>query len=387
MTKSCGFPFWPDCNNVSRRAYDLVIIYTVLGGVMKTYLTVFLAGFLAFPCAGQNLGKVEEILWPSMMKVYKDQCYIVQDYQIFIYQLPGLKLKRVLGKKGLGPGEFNLDPSRSIVFSFDGDCILAESRNKVIVFDNEGKVLREHKKKPTILQLHALSDGFAALQIEYGDEGKAYFKALILDAEMNEVAELFRQPFFTFGNEVYVMPDSLNLCVVGETVWVEQSPVGFKIVGFDVKGNQVHEIKRDVPAWEVLEGHRQQAFDDFCLIPSIQRIKEEQGMSAVREMLNQSKLVYPENFPDIRHITTDRHGLYVQTSKPLRDKTEFLRFKPDGTFVKRIEVPAVESLPFLSRLQGDKKRYAFWNETYYYLKRGEDEDGEEYWEVHRQKLG
>ena len=352
---------------------------------MKKSVWFVFAVFIGNSVFAEKLGTIPEVLAPQMIKVYEGELFVVEDHQIFIYDLKTMAFKKKLGKSGQGPGEFNLDPSRSIVMSVHPEFIMAESRNKIIFYNRQGDFLKEVKKQPTILQTHPLGENFAVLRIIYSNDGDAHFAVCIVDKNLKEIVELYRQKFFSYKSTVHVMPDSLNCCVIGDHLIVEESPEGFLVKIFDSKGNEIKKIQQSYEKREVTDFYREKALKEFCGIPSMQRIREEQGAAALKELLNETNIVYPEFFPAIQHITTDGEDLYVQTSKALKNQFEFVVFDSSGVKKSELQLPQTAEVPFLVRLQGDKKFFSIYKGNYYYLSWVDAENDDEFWEVHYQK--
>ena len=118
----------------------------------------------------------------------------------------------------------------------------------------------------------------------------------------------------------------------------------------------------------------------------MKRVKEEQGMSAFNELIKQSNFIYPETFPAIEHLTVDDEHVYVKTSKALKGKNEFIVFDKEGNERQVVRLPTTPQVPFLVRLQGDKKFFSMVDGQYVYLKLVDVSEEEEYWEVHRLPL-
>ena len=328
----------------------------------------------------QRLGTLEEVLQPQLIKVHGQELFAVEDHEIFIYSLPDLKLKQKISRAGEGPGEFTLDPSRSLNISVHANSILAQSRTKYIFFDRKGVMQREGRKRTAILQLYPLGDQFVVLRITNGEGGRQYFSLNIYNSEMKNVKELHRQKFFTFLSEIHPMPDPLNFCVVNNQIYVEKSVEGFQIDVYNDRGDLVDSIQRDAPKIEVTDQAKEAALQELLNIPSMQRVRQEQGQSGVTAILNESKQVYPDYVPPIDNIIGDRDRIYVKTFQQTAKGVNWLVLDAKGRRLKETILPVAARPPFLIRLQGDKNLYTVHDGTYYYLKNTPDGE-DEIWEV------
>lgn len=351
---------------------------------MRRCGSILLLLLLLVPVFGERIGTIEEVMKPQMIKVQDDELFVVEGHQIFIYSLPRLTLKKRIGKDGEGPGEFKLDPARTIIFTVHPDFILAESRNKIVYFDRRGDFLREKRKTPGILQTIPLGKNYALLGIVYEPEGRNYFTVSIMDPEFNAIKEIYRQKFFSFKGKTHVIPDGLNLCVVDDKLYVEESPDGFVIEVYDSSGKKLKRIEKEFSKIPVTTGDKQIAFEDLLKIPALRRAIHQQGRNQVINDLKPN-LVYPEFFPPIRYLTAARERLYVKTAVRKNGRDEFLVLDLNGRELNRLYFPAAKKVDFLVQMQGDKNYFTIHDDKYYYLKYVETEDDES-WEVHVEKL-
>ena len=332
----------------------------------------------------ERIGLLEGVLKPQMIEVDGDELFVAEGQYIFVYSLPELKMKFRIGKDGEGPGEFKLDPARTIIFSVHSKFILAESRNKIVYFDRSGRFIKEKRKRPGILQVLPLGGNFAVLRIHYGQEGESYFVASVMDAEFNEIRAVYRQKFFNFKGKIHAIPDGLNLCVSGDRLYVEESPDGFVIEVFDPLGKRISRMDRKHAPEIVTAAHREKGLADLMKIPALLRAAREQGRTKVLNDLKPN-LVYPDHLPAIAYMMVGAKGIDIKT--PLRNagKAEFLHLDWDGTRIGTQYLPEAKTVDFLVRMQGDKNYFTIHDDKYYYLKFRESED-DEAWEVHAESL-
>jgi hypothetical protein len=338
----------------------------------------------AFPVMGERIGSIDEVLKPQMIRVDEGELLVVEKHHIFIYSLPDLKLKNRIGKEGEGPGEFQPDPARTIIFSVHPGYILAESRNKIIYFDRRGRYLRERIKPPGLLQVLPLGPNFAVLRILYGPEGENYFAVSIMDQDLKEIREIYRQKFFSFKGRTIVIPDGLNFCVMEGKLIVEQSPDGFVIGIYDQAGNKINRIERPFEKIPVTDNDREEAFADLLQIPSVRRAIQEQGKNRVVDNLK-STASYPDFLAPIQYIMADQGRLVVKTPLVRGDREEFLVMSLEGKIIKKIYLPKARKVDFLVRMQGDKNYFTIHGNGYYYLKLVDTGD-DETWELYMERI-
>jgi hypothetical protein len=335
--------------------------------------------------SADNAGVLDGILKPAMIKVFADEIFVVEGHKVFIYSLKDLSLKNKIGREGEGPGEYKLDPARTLIITVLPEYIIAESRHKVAFFSRQGKFIKEMKKSPFILQVLPFGDNYVVHKITSGKGDRGYFSLHIFDAGMNPVKELYRQKFFTFENKVFVMPDGLNYCICDNKLFVEESPEGFVIEVFDSKGNKLDRIEKQYEKIKVPEAEKETAYNDYTGIPFLRRMRKERGKQWVDNFLKSQNIVYPDYYYPIHDIASDGKKLYVRTYHKKNNKEKYLIMDTKGNILKEVYLPIAKKVDFLVQMQGDKKYYNIHNDKFYYLKlveKGDDED----WQVFVEKI-
>ncbi len=337
------------------------------------------AGFL-FP---EKLGVLDGVLKPQMIKVLDNDLFVVEGNHFYIYSLGagGLRLKKKVGKQGTGPGEMAADPARTIVISVFPRQIIAENRFKVLFFSREGKFLREFRKVPGIIQTMPFGENYVVLRILYGKKGENYFAVSLYTPDMKELKLLYKQKFFTFKDTTYLMPDGLNFCISGNELFIEESPEGFVIEVFDLEGNSVRKIQKQVDPIKVTSAHKEAAFSAFLDIPAMRRLRKQRGLAAAKNMVTSQPHEYAENFPAIQYILADGKNLCVKTYRLKDGKEEYMIMDTKGKVLDTVYFPKAKKVDFLVQMQGDKKYYTIHKGKFYYLLLEDDGEDEE-WTIH-----
>ncbi|MCP5053011.1 MAG: hypothetical protein GY940_37940 [bacterium] len=338
------------------------------------------------PVWADKTGTLEEVLKPEMIKVHGDDLLVVEKNKVFIYSIKNFALRKTFGKEGQGPEEFKSDAARTILITVSEHQIMGESRHKILLFNRDGEYVKEIRKSPSFIQTLPVGKNYAVLKLLYGQGGKNYFTVTLHDSEFKELKELYRQPFFVFEDKTYMMPDGLFFCVVGEKIFVDQSPDGYVIGVFDSQGKKLARIEKQYEKIPVTAAHKEEAMNDFLDIPSVQRQIKTDGRQATINSIKQGKLIYPDYFPALQYIASDGKRLYIKTHKTKDQKEEFQVLDFKGKVLKTAFLPRTKKMDYLVRLTGDKKYYTFYNNKFYYLKHVEGEDDEESWEVHVENI-
>lgn len=332
-----------------------------------------------------SLGPLEGIFKPQMIKVFDDELFVVEGHKVFIYSLKDLSLKRKIGKEGEGPGEFNLDPNRTAIITVSSEYIIIESRFKIVYFARDGRFVKETRKAPGVLQTVPIGKNYLVYKILYGPKNENYVTLNIYNGEMKPVKEIYRQKFFSYKGRSYVMPDPLNYCIHDGKIYVEASPEGFVVEVFDFEGKPLDQFQKEYEKITVTAAHRENALDHFLGIAQLQRAIKERGRAAVVSEVKSQGLAYADYFPAVQDIKTDGNNLYLRTYHRKKDKEKYMVTDLKGKVRKDVYLPIPKKADFFVLLQGDKKYYDFFNNTFYYLKYVETDDDES-WEVHVEKI-
>lgn len=335
---------------------------------------------------GEELGELAGVLKPQMIRVHHEHLYVVEGHKIYHYQLPSLKFLGLIGKEGEGPGEFRLDPSRTLIVSVIKEELRAESRNKLVVFSLDGSFLREERKSPSVLQTIPFQDKLLVHHIVYENENRAYFVLDLHDRNGLKLKELYRQKFFQFEQYLYPIADGLNFCVIGDLVWVEESPDGFKVECFNSQGQSVKTVNPQVKALPVTPLDRQEALNHYLKIPYLQRLKTEQGEAALKQYLSELTIVYPDHFPAIRHLKWDGHVFVIRTYQHNADEEVHWLMDEKGKLLGQVDLPRPQEIDFLVAMQGDKHYYEVHQGFYYYLRTDDTDEDNERWILHRRQM-
>lgn len=354
--------------------------------IMTLFLVVTMTPCFSFSLPAEQSGELKFVLKPQMIRVTSDTLYVVEGHRIFHYRLKDLHFNGIIGKEGEGPGEFRLDPSRTLIISISNQELRAESRTKMAVFSLDGHFLREEHKTPSTLQTLPIGNNILVHHIINEPEGRSYFALDLCKKNGQKIKELYRQKFFQFGSNLTPIADGLNFWIIGDRVWVEESPDGFVLEQFDSHGRTLRKVTHQVPRLKVTPKDRESAYNQYLKIPSLYRLKKEQGEAALKQFIGQLNFVYPDNFPTIRHLKWDGERLYLRSFEQTIAGNRHWVLDEAGELLGSTLLPPPQEVDFLVNMQGDKQFYDFFRGHYFYLRSEMDDEGDEHWYLHREKV-
>ncbi len=114
-----------------------LLLLVVLSVVIQS--TVFLNA--------EKMFTLKDVINPNQIVVSGGELFVVYDASVYRYSLDSKKLINSIGKKGTGPGEFNVNHSLDMFLNVVplNDSLLMYSSNKISTFKKSGKQLFEKK--------------------------------------------------------------------------------------------------------------------------------------------------------------------------------------------------------------------------------------------------
>lgn len=342
---------------------------------MKKYICLMVIISITTIIYGEKVTVLNKINKPELIDISDNILYIMEGATIYQYGLEDMKLIRTFGKSGEGPGELKVNQGIPNYIILTSNSIIAASMDKAIEFSKDGKVIREFKIPIFTNYLYPIKKGFIGMKIELGK--KPLIKVKILDKELKEKKIIYSQKMSGGQNLVDLTYDGINIAVEHNKLYIDQSAKGFEIGVFDMDGNQINNIKKDVPKILFTDQHKNEALAVLKNNPQIKSI-------GWKNFTNMVKIINQKYLPPIQDMVINDDKIYIRTNNKKEDKVEFLSFNKNGQELKKYYLPRPIESGFSAKVFGRPGRYyKFYKNYYYYIV--ENEDNEE-WELHRIKL-
>lgn len=278
-----------------------------------------------------------ELIDPKTITVEGNRMYITEADSICLYSLKDFKLQKRFGRRGEGPGEFSINPARSIKISLLPDSILVDSIGKVTLFSKEGEYLKE-MKAPMFGRVVPLAEKFVA-QAGSMENDIMYSVVSIYKAGQNnsleKEKELYKFKLALQRGDAKLDPIKLIrpsfVCTYQDKVFIDDGIEG-EIFIFDSSGNKINTITvkyAKIPLEGKLKAEYLEAF------------KTHPHFKSVYEMFK-SKIEFSPYLAKIRDYRVIDNNIYVLTSKRAAGKGEFYIYDIGGNLRDRIEIPLAE---------------------------------------------
>ena len=329
-------------------------------------------------------GSLPEVMKPGNITVYEDELFVVEGAEISIYSLKDLKLKKKFGKKGEGPGELMVTRGFFNKVSVFPDYIFVLGFNKVMFFSRKGEYIKEIKKSMYIFLAEPIGENFVVRSYKQGDDKLLYNAIAICNQKFEEIKELYRQKDLQQGAppnaQLDIVPDLIYYDVYDDKIFIDRSPDGFIIDVFDSQGKKLSQVEKDYEKIKVTNDHEQEIINRFKEDPNVKSsIQRRGGWAELKKILN---INFPDFFPAVQELEITGKKIYIRTFKLKENKSEYVVMDLKGNIIKRVYLPQVENVPYMSRIIG-AKLHTIYNDKFYWLIESEDE---EKWELHVEEI-
>ncbi len=326
---------------------------------------------LTFFVIAEKITTLSEINKPDLMEISDGKLYIMEGSTVFLYDLKDKKLIKKFCKRGEGPRELKMNPGIPNFLVMTSDSVIAVSMDKAIEFSKDGEFKREMKIPGFTNYLHPVKDGYISVKFNVGKNPSVSVK--LIDLDLKEKKTLYSQKFTGGQNKIDLTFDGVHIAVEDNVLYIEESALGFEISRFDLEGNPIDRIKKEVAKIPFSNQHEAAAIENLKSNPQIKQMGWENFKNAV-------KIIKQKYMPPIQDMLLDNGNIYIQTNTIKDGTVEFWVLNKRGKVLKKVFLPKPMESSFISKMFGRPGRfYKFHRDTYYYIVENEEE---EEWELH-----
>jgi len=339
---------------------------------MRIFLIILLMLLMGNMVFSKNLGVLPEVLNPENIQVRDNEVFVVEGATIYVFSTENLELIKKMGRKGEGPGELKVTPFLSNSMSISGDQIIFDSIDKLVFFSREGNFIKEKKRSPQFTQMLPIKDNFIVRK-RLLIEKKQFTSINLFDSKTGKIRELYKQEFSAQRNLINMIPDSINIQVHEDKVFIEESPKGFFMEVFNHNGEKLYSIEKEIERIKLSKEDREGALNQLKVDPFIKM--QRGGWEGFK---SQNKMIFPDFYPSIQDFVISDNKIYVRTHKVLDGREEYIIMGLKGKILKRVFLPAVQKPSFTEQMLGTNiKFFSISRDKFYYLIEKEEE-----WELH-----
>ncbi len=303
---------------------------------MKKMVFVLLVFLVANVGYAKKTVPLEGLVKPGMLVIdqEKNEFFIADGFNVYIYSLTDFSLKKKFGKAGEGPGEFR-GPA---LIRVQPDYILVNSRKKLSFFGRDGAFIKEMrvasgKRFIPLGKQQYVGQGFTV------DKGIGYETVNIYDAGLEKVMELSRRksPIQQSGEILVLSTPQFFRAYKNKVYYLNKRE--FEINTADDKGKKLFTINREYKRREFNDKDRAGFEEYFKTSPATRK----------NYQLLKNRIVYPADYPAVRLLRVTEDRVFVLTYKKVKGNlSELYIFDTSGKFLEKAMLPLVEKNAFLA---------------------------------------
>lgn len=329
----------------------------------KKVLIVFTAAVLlaANLMAARKLTSIEEPMKKPAVIVTENHLLLRGGFTFHVYSMKDFKYIKQFGKRGAGPGEFNILARPEIV----AGKLTVTTAGKLVVFTSDGTFVEEFRSGKMLRDIYPVGNHFVAALADR--ESKTIS---VYDKKFNAVKTLYKGGlggliYFdgsTKKKDQMVVRDFTGHRVYDNKIYIADSSKGFMVMVYDSGGKQLNRIDKPYEKLKISQEYR-----DYQMAKK----KENPRWELFKEMFN---FVFPEYFPPFRDFLVREGKMYFITPFTLEhDRVVVTDLK--GKTLATVTVP----FGFYDK----NMVYDIFGDHLYYLV--ENEDGET-WDLYAESL-
>ena len=312
-----------------------------------------------------------QLATPTSINVDGDEIFITDETSVWIYNLQDFTLKNRFGRKGPGPGEFEIRPQLSIFPEY----LLVNSMGKLGYYSRDGVLQNELELPFPYFYMY-----YPMLPV--GDKYLGFkLKRAGVDGKIIHVGSLYNQDFrllreFYWGGAPQLLPppppgrdrpkidvevvyDCFDVAVAEDKIFVADTRKGFYIAVFDFEGKQLYEIKKDYTKLRIPEEFKKSF---------LQEQRESGRWDWLQARYN---YVFRKYYPAFFSFKLIEGKIYVATFASQDDNYELILMDLTGNIKRRAFVFPLHPLKRISsgNLYAYSNEYDIHDNKIYYLKR------------------
>ncbi|MEN8223140.1 MAG: hypothetical protein ABFR36_07750 [Acidobacteriota bacterium] len=333
---------------------------------MKKLLVILLLYSFVFIVNGKKIAEFEDIYNLIYFYIDGNDLYAIDGEGVKHFSIRDMELKRIIGKKGEGPGEYKGFPRVKITH----DQIMITGFTKILFFSRNGEYINE-VKKPVNYSANIVGKNILVTESDIDSKNRlAKSSVWVSDKNFNKIRDLYsyerklpeipekKSVKLKFDRELF---HSLPIAVTGdENIYVYRKSKNFSIDIYNSMGDKVRTLKREVTLVKITEEFKK----NFIAFMDQNRVKVNDGVSF------DWNYIFTEYIPPITYLRVQDNKLYITTYDKTGKNKKISMMDMNGKILKKGMVP----LKYKSVMDEDK--------IYYMI----DNENDEVWELHMVSL-
>jgi len=313
---------------------------------MKRIFLVFFLIFCFVQLEAKKVASFPHLTNPKYLVVDSNQIIVSNYPYIYIYSLKDFTLKKKIGGKGEGPGEFYIPQGnrnlkdRGLVISVCPDYIAASSVGRVSFFKRNGEIYEISKLRQSNLNAKFLFTCDRLLGLMPKRKGRIWVSIFDLNFENSKKILECDYWFNLDSDEMYNVfdraSDTLLIAVQDNKIFIARgdSPTLMIDTFNTTTGSKLFTIRHKTDKVSIPKSYLERLRTYF---QSKYRLKSDDPYL--------KELSLPKFFPAMRNFCAADQKIYVVTFKELNSQTNIMIFSTDGSFEGNTYLPVKERNP------------------------------------------
>ena len=336
---------------------------------------------LPVSAASMKLGALPVGTSPDSVDFTASEIYVLDRGTISAYSLPDLVLRRTFCGSGTAFGQLSRGHNWDQAVRVASGKVIAEDNDNILFFSPDGRFLSEKAKPANTAWYIPIGDRYVAKSmIVAGNPPLQYIRAVLYDADLKEIKELYRQKWFQQQNPpgftTEFPGDLLHYAVAGDKIFIDRSPEGWAIGIYDAGGREISLLKKDFTPMPMTPADRERE--------TAQVRREKRVAAMIRRAGSWEKLrevwsfAFSDFKPALRELQAYGNNVLVRTFEKKGDETKFVLLDPQGGVSKELFLPVGTDAETEARVCGTAF-YKIIDGRVYFLRHNLEQD---VWEVH-----
>jgi len=275
---------------------------------------------------------VPEIVKPSGIAVSESRIYISEEAKVNIYSLKDHKFIKKFGNKGEGPKEFVGFPELGVRIEVLKDRLMVNSLGKISFFTKDGTYIKEVRTGKQV-SLKYIDENY--IGHSSSTKGKIRYRYLtIYNSKFKKIKDLieWKSTVQEAKSEIDLAPEYTGFHIMGDKIYAAPNSK-FAINIFNKNGIRTGSISYSYSRLKIEESYKNNVMNFF---------KSDRRWKKYFKLIKR-RGKFKTYFPAIKMFLVDKMGIYVQTYKRYKNKSEFIIFDLNGKFIKKVFAPFTDS--------------------------------------------
>ena len=308
---------------------------------------------------GEKLFILKDVINPNQIAVSGDELFVVWDASVYRYSIDLEKLINSVGKKGNGPGEFNVNHSLDMflkVVPFN-DKLFLYSSNKLSFLNKNGNQLFEKKLSFFAMNIKPIGNNFVIKKFSMKNS-KPVHSICLFNRKLELIKTLKSRDYIYKPGIFEPIQAYFDFKVNKSNIFILESKKQAVISVYDKKGKLCNEIPVMYKPVKLLDNHKKLANE---------YLKNKSWFKRIPEKFKK-KIIYPEFLPICKNFEVKENWLVFHTFKKKERKTEFKFISIKDKSEKNLYLP-VQDFNLL-----EYAPYCFDKNNFYYIMDNSDEE-------------